>query len=298
MSVQAMAWALKRARAGDLTAPQNHLLLVLANYADHEGGDAFPGATTLAAETGMTVRGIRNILQQLEGLGVIRRGNQAITAAKNYPYGQRPTVWNLSMMQMELPLAEAATNEPCSPPPGTVFTREPCSPVNQTSGTGEPGSHDPSITIKPSSLRSEGLGAQTEIDARCSDERSEKPTRTRNGTRLPDDWEPDADGQAFAFNLIGDEIATEFDKFRDYWRSVPGAKGRKQDWPATWRNWIRRAAEDLARHPPRTDHDSPRRSPADNSAVGRIRRNVEAAERRERTSAEQYRRANAVVADG
>jgi uncharacterized protein YdaU (DUF1376 family) len=30
-----------------------------------------------------------------------------------------------------------------------------------------------------------------------------------------------------------------FDGFRDYWVSVPGQKGIKLDWTATWRNWIR-----------------------------------------------------------
>ena len=29
------------------------------------------------------------------------------------------------------------------------------------------------------------------------------------------------------------------DGFRDYWIAVPGAKGKKANWPATWRNWIR-----------------------------------------------------------
>ena len=30
-----------------------------------------------------------------------------------------------------------------------------------------------------------------------------------------------------------------FDRFRDYWQSVPGQKGTKLDWFATWRNWVR-----------------------------------------------------------
>ena len=33
--------------------------------------------------------------------------------------------------------------------------------------------------------------------------------------------------------------AALFDKFRDYWIAVPGAKGRKLDWDATWRNFVR-----------------------------------------------------------
>jgi len=34
-----------------------------------------------------------------------------------------------------------------------------------------------------------------------------------------------------------------WDRFSDYWRSTPGAKGRKSDWLATWRNWCRRELE-------------------------------------------------------
>ena len=33
-------------------------------------------------------------------------------------------------------------------------------------------------------------------------------------------------------------------KFADYWRGVPGQKGVKRDWDATWRNWVRRAGDD------------------------------------------------------
>jgi hypothetical protein len=35
--------------------------------------------------------------------------------------------------------------------------------------------------------------------------------------------------------------------FCDYWRSVPGAKGRKLDWVATWRNWMRKEHNERAR---------------------------------------------------
>ncbi len=40
------------------------------------------------------------------------------------------------------------------------------------------------------------------------------------------------------------QAAHEFAKFRDYWIAVPGQKGVKLDWFATWRNWCRRAADD------------------------------------------------------
>ena len=35
----------------------------------------------------------------------------------------------------------------------------------------------------------------------------------------------------------------EFQRFKDHWHSQPGARGRKTRWDATYRNWIRKAAE-------------------------------------------------------
>jgi len=67
--------------------------------------------------------------------------------------------------------------------------------------------------------------------------------REARGHRLPDGWHPPP-GIAEAEGLAPDEAQREADKFRDYWRAQPGVKGRKTDWDATWRNWIRRAADD------------------------------------------------------
>ena len=78
---------------------------------------------------------------------------------------------------------------------------------------------------------------------------SSKPSKKEpQGTRftlenLPDNWraecrriQPKADP------------AKVFEEFRDHWISQPGAKGRKSDWTATWRNWCRRInARDLER---------------------------------------------------
>ncbi|ALR04852.1 YdaU family protein [Xylella fastidiosa] len=72
---------------------------------------------------------------------------------------------------------------------------------------------------------------------------TEKPKRSPHGSRLPDDWAP-SEGDVLYATQQGVDGRYEAEKFRDYWRSVAGAKGRKQDWEATWRNWIRRAAED------------------------------------------------------
>jgi hypothetical protein len=56
---------------------------------------------------------------------------------------------------------------------------------------------------------------------------------------------------AFAegLGLRNGKAAAELEKFRDYWAAQPGQKGVKTDWPATWRNWCRRAVETLPGKP-------------------------------------------------
>ena len=61
-------------------------------------------------------------------------------------------------------------------------------------------------------------------------------------TRLPPDWALPPEWRAFVAerdaSLDADEIASVF---RDYWVAKPGPAGRKLDWEATWRNWVRRS---------------------------------------------------------
>lgn len=76
-----------------------------------------------------------------------------------------------------------------------------------------------------------------------TEEDKELNTRTK-GTRINPSLELNL-GFASAAKGIReidpDELQRVFDEFKDYWISVPGAKGVKLDWLATWRNWVRRA---------------------------------------------------------
>ncbi|WP_052372200.1 hypothetical protein [Nocardia otitidiscaviarum] len=73
---------------------------------------------------------------------------------------------------------------------------------------------------------------------------TEPRQRDSRGHRLPDDWRPSEDViAAMRAECPHVDLRAEHAKFADHWRSQPGAKGRKADWTATWRNWIRRAAE-------------------------------------------------------
>lgn len=63
-------------------------------------------------------------------------------------------------------------------------------------------------------------------------------------TALPHGWSPDDDLIAeMRSECPGVDLDHETRKFRDYWIAQGGQRGRKKDWRATWRNWIRRAAE-------------------------------------------------------
>jgi uncharacterized protein YdaU (DUF1376 family) len=71
-----------------------------------------------------------------------------------------------------------------------------------------------------------------------------KPEKSREDTqrasRLPADWSPSDEDIAFCRKERPELQPLEVAKrFRDFWIAVPGVKGRKTDWPATWRNWVR-----------------------------------------------------------
>jgi uncharacterized protein YdaU (DUF1376 family) len=73
-----------------------------------------------------------------------------------------------------------------------------------------------------------------------------KPTRSpegsppaARGSRIPEGF-PDAPALAWCREERPDlQAEAVSEKFRDYWAGVPGQRGRKADWPATWRNFVR-----------------------------------------------------------
>lgn len=74
------------------------------------------------------------------------------------------------------------------------------------------------------------------------DKRDTNVSPKKNGSRIPEGFICDED-VAVRIGLSRQQAVSEAAKFRDYWISVSGSKGIKQDWPATWRNWCRSAFE-------------------------------------------------------
>ncbi|QPK80800.1 hypothetical protein G7Y41_06990 [Schaalia sp. ZJ405] len=113
---------------------------------------------------------------------------------------------------------------------------------NYTLGTGEQGNRGTEL-LPPVGPPTETDDEHTTNAPSASRKRSAKTT----GTRLPENWTPSPDLEAWTANNCPLVPRAELDKFRDYWTSVAGARGRKADWDATWRNWARRTQEDLER---------------------------------------------------
>lgn len=69
------------------------------------------------------------------------------------------------------------------------------------------------------------------------------PPASARGTRVPGSDAGDEVVDTWGKTHGIDVVHREFQKFIDHWRAQPGAKGLKADWPATWRNWLRRSGE-------------------------------------------------------
>jgi hypothetical protein len=83
-----------------------------------------------------------------------------------------------------------------------------------------------------------GSEAGSEAEGKASPQAA--PLPDPKGSRLPADWILSDEWREWAASerpdLDPDKVA---DSFRDFWVGKPGKDGRKSDWFATWRNWIR-----------------------------------------------------------
>lgn len=89
-------------------------------------------------------------------------------------------------------------------------------------------------TRGPSPQRPEARGQIEKTEANAS---AKKGSRLNGDWELPDDWLSWAVSEGWSEGVVREQAK----RFRDYWIAVPGQKGVKLDWEATFRNWIRRS---------------------------------------------------------
>lgn len=104
----------------------------------------------------------------------------------------------------------------------------------------------PNGEIAPQREEEGGRRLEGEEEIQGGEERVSARPRPRKASRLSEDWRPSVHDIRAAYDdgISEDEARREFEKFKDYWRSRAGNGGVKLDWSATYRNWMRRAADD------------------------------------------------------
>lgn len=97
--------------------------------------------------------------------------------------------------------------------------------------------------------------AQAEAEVEAVDQNQEQ-ARSR-GSRLPQNWQLPDDWRTWAQGERPDlDVPRVAAQFADHWRAKPGKDGRKADWQATWRNWVR---NERGTGPPRNAQPQPSR---------------------------------------
>jgi hypothetical protein len=182
------------------------VMLAMADWCNDEGGSLHPSVATVARKVCVSDKQARVILHKL-----IDEGYLAVVGNENGGNPGASRQYTLNIKRLSTPPASVTPPAKVTPP---VEVRYP-----SRGGSFTPPAHGSLTTIEPSITTS---------------------NKSAPATRLPADWKPSIDDLSFCKTKRPDlnpfDVA---DSFVDYWLAVPGAKGKKQDWPATWRNWIR-----------------------------------------------------------
>jgi hypothetical protein len=219
----------RRARLGG--ASRKLVMMVLA---EHCGIDAngdwscFPSQGLIAGQVELSERQVRAILADFEVEGLVERHS-------------RPSVTGRGRSSDRITLCVHAMGERVLDQPEVSAGRSPDQPEVEAGPTGSLGRPTGSLG---STNRKPTSGEQLEQSG--GTERT-TPLVPQRGSRLSDSFAIDDVMRAWAAREVpGVDIDFETAKFIDHWRGTPGARGRKLDWIATWRNWLRNADDRAA----------------------------------------------------
>lgn len=285
MSVEAYTWALNlapvpmdasdRVRKGRETPPPPKpnsacafVLVGLANHADPDGTNAFPGVDTLVRYTRLSERTVRTALDRLEAEGIIRPSDPEILAAKIKRGDRRPNGYDLNFDMMRNDLTGAELDKIGKDNPwlrpwieqnrrSQMLSNAPDSRGAATAPRDERGAATAGNGVQP--LPERGAAAAPEpylnrptepsITASSSDADADAlfpdppaPKRPKQRSQFPADWEPSPELIAWAAEnapSVADHHA-EFIRCRDHHR----AKGTPfKDHDLAAKNWMKNAAE-------------------------------------------------------
>lgn len=245
MSNKAMTWAWE---IKGLSAPEKLVLMAIADNAD-DGGVCFSGHKYIGAKVEMARETVCRITKRLEEKGIL-----IIEHRKRENGGDTTNLYHLRINGGSDGKSQGDVTEDHGGGDHTIT-----------------GGRDATITPNNPPNEPKYINTLTSAHARA------------RGSRLSEDWNLPDDWRIWAENERPDlDIDKTAEIFKDHWLGKPGKEGRKADWLATWRNWVRREKRQVAKRYPHEADQRPYHSAqsANEAAIraGRERRQREEAE--------------------
>lgn len=211
----------------DLSSTEKLVACALLSFRNSETGRCNPSIfsensqkETVCSRSSLTRKCVINAISNLEKKNILKTTKEigkpsnyqfVLTSVINTPVndGNQCTKYT-SPVYYEHPTRVSDTPHPC-----TSYTHnKEITNKEQINNKEDGGAPSSSFTPKPVKDKSRGTSFTLET--------------------LPDDWKDAA--EKLAPDLDPEKL---FEEFSDYWKAVPGEKGRKKDWLATFRNHIR-----------------------------------------------------------
>lgn len=234
MSLRALTWAIYEIGSTLKDASAYRVLLILADNANDEGKGAYPSASTIAEETGMSLRTVRNKLNDLETAGIIMRGDQAL--ADYLPANRRSVVWDLN-----LDANRCAESAPQHTPAHTATRGAKSAPQTDGSDVQQGCNRGATDVQQGCSLSAHNpLNPINPINPReAAREREPDTTQSASREQALADWSPNSEHEALA-NSAHADLDAEADKFRCK-QLADGHIAKNLD--AAFTLWLRRGIE-------------------------------------------------------
>jgi hypothetical protein len=218
----------------NLTPANLSVFVALAMRADYSGYDCIPSLQTIANDCGINRDTVASSITALERAGLIgveRRSENGRLQSSRY-----------TILAVENPLvADKALPNDSASPELVVGSADYQTPVSSRLTRLKQEEH-----VKTNSSNELLDAPQPGKPAKQEKPKPASKPKSNRGTRIPDSFQitDELRKWAIAEGATAVQVERETAKFVDYWSAVPGARGVKLDWIATWRNWIRRNLED------------------------------------------------------
>ncbi|HHT8835124.1 TPA: helix-turn-helix domain-containing protein [Burkholderia cenocepacia] len=210
------------------------VLVAVCDTANDEGV-CWPSVETIRRKCSMGERTVQRHLDDLEQAGIITR---------SFRKGRSTTY---QVHESKFPFSTPAKLAP----PQERHPRQGDTPANlaptpaKNDGTPPPNSTETPANLAPrttNNLKENPQGTVRTPESASVD--NSGPKASALGARLPADWVLTKKLALWALQeqptWTDEHVRKIADAFRDHWIAQPGVKGRRTDWEATWRNWVRR----------------------------------------------------------